>query len=169
MIWRRTLSFAGIAAVGLAILPGNDAVGQQPKINKSQLVGSWTLVSAGAPNPDIKPFGSNDGFANFESNGRFSLQLILSNLPKFASNNRATGTSEENKAVVQGSISYFGTYSVNEADGTLTLRIERCTFPNWNGTDLKRAVTSLSTEELKYTNPAASVGGTAELAWRRVK
>ena len=38
-----------------------------------------------------------DGVAIFDGN-RFSLQLVRSDLPKFASNNRDTGTPEENKA-----------------------------------------------------------------------
>jgi hypothetical protein len=171
MNWRRILSLAGIAAVGLASLPGNDAVGQQAKINKAQLVGSWTLVSNTGSNqsPAAKNFGPNDGFATFEANGRFSIQLVRSDLPKFASNNRDTGTAEENKAVVQGSITYFGTYSVNEGVGALTLHIERSSFPNWNGIDQKRIIASLNAEELQYTNPTASVGGTAILAWKRAK
>jgi hypothetical protein len=45
----------------------------------------------------------------------------------------------------------------------------RSTFPNWNGLDQKRLITSLTADELKCTNPAASVGGTAELVWKRVK
>lgn len=49
------------------------------------------------------------------------------------------------------------------------LHIERCTFANWNGTDLKRPIVSLTADELKYSNPAASVGGATELVWRRVK
>ncbi len=57
--------------------------------------------------------------------------------PNSRSNNRDMGTPEENKAVVQGSITYFGTYSVDEADGTLTLHIERCSFPEleWHGSE----------------------------------
>jgi Lipocalin-like domain len=154
--------------LGLALHAG-DAVGQQTKISKTQLVGSWTLASNTASSPGVKTFGPNDGVAIFEANGRFSLQLVRSDLPKFASNKRDKGTPDENKAVVQGSITYFGTYSVNEADGTMTLHIERCSFPNWNGTDQKRLIVSLTADELKYTNPAASVGGTAELTWKRVK
>jgi len=42
-------------------------------------------------------------------------------------------------------------------------------WPGWNGIDQKRIIASLTAEELKYTNPAPSVGGTAELAWKRVK
>ena len=156
------------AVLGLALL-ASSATGATKKVNKRQLVGSWALVSANAPSPDAQPFGPNDGFAVFQANGRFSLQLILSSLPKFASNNRAQGTADENKAITQGSITYFGTYAVNEADGAVTLHIERSSFPNWNGTDQKRLITSLTAEELKYTNPAASVGGTAELVWKRVR
>ena len=47
-------------------------------------------------------------------------------LPKFASNNRQAGTPEENKAFVQGSLAYFGTYSVDEAAKTVTVHIESC-------------------------------------------
>jgi hypothetical protein len=163
---RRSLLSISVVTLGLGLLSsGADGAPVQQK----QLVGSWTLISASAPNPGIKPFGPNDGFATFQADGRFSLVLILGGLPKFASNNRATGTMEENKAVVQGSISYFGTYAVDEANGTMTLHIERCSFPNWNGTDIKRLITTLSSEDLKYTNPAASVGGSADLAWKRVK
>jgi hypothetical protein len=165
-----TLIATGLLVLGLA-LSGDDAIGQQEKINKTQLVGSWTLVSNTGSNqsPAAKNFGPNDGFATFEANGRFSIQLVRSDLPKFASNNRDTGTAEENKAVVQGSITYFGTYSVNEGDGALTLHIERSSFPNWNGIDQKRIIATLNAEELKYTNPTASVGGTAVLAWKRAK
>ena len=167
MTWRMVLSASAVTVMGLALLT-ESSLGA-PKINKGQLVGSWTLVSASAPNPSVQPFGLNDGFAIFEPNGRFSLSLIRSDLPKFASNNRATGTPDENKAVIQGCITYFGTYSVNETDGGVTLHIERSSFPNWNATDQKRVVTSLTAQELKYTNPAASVGGGAELVWKRVK
>ena len=88
--------------------------------------------------------------------------------PKFASNNRLEGTPEENTAAVRGSIAYFGTYSVSEADHTLDFHIEKSTFPNWDGATQKRSVT-VTGDEMKYTNTAASAGGKAELFWKRVK
>jgi hypothetical protein len=162
------LAASAASVLGLALFAGSAAEAAKAKFAKRQLVGSWELVSAGNPNPDIKPFGPGDGYAVFQRDGHFSLELVLGSLPKFASNNRATGTADENKAVVQGSIAYFGTYSL-DPDGTLMLHIERCTFPNWNGTDLKRPIIAITAGELKYMNPAASVGGQTELDWKRMK
>ncbi len=165
------VSFFAMAALGLALLAGS-AAAQGKKINTKQLIGHWTLVSVDNVRPDgsrVQGFGPNPkGVAVFEPNHRFSISLVNSDLPKFTSNNRDTGTVDENKAVVQGSIFYFGTYSVG-ADGTVALEIEGSSFPNWIHVNQKRIITSLTASEVKWTNPAASVGGTAELAWRRVK
>jgi hypothetical protein len=94
------------------------------------LVGSWKLVAIGSEQP-----------------GRDA-----------ASNSRASGTSEENRAVVQGSIALFGTYSVEDAGKTLVMRIENGTFPNWAGVEQRRAMT-LSGDEFTYTTPGS--GGVA--------
>jgi len=69
---------------------------------------------------------------------------------------------------VQGSISHFGTFVVNEGDKTITFHIQTSTFPNWDGIDQKRPFT-LSGDELKYPVPAASGGGTAEVVLMRLK
>jgi hypothetical protein len=62
-------------------------------------------------------FGPNpQGQETRAANGQISVISIRSDLPKFVSNNRPAGTPEENKAVVQGSIAYFGMSSVNETD-----------------------------------------------------
>ena len=100
-----------------------------------------------------------------------SVSVIITrvDLPKFASNNRTTGTPEENKASVQGSIAYFGTYDVNGADKTLTMHVEGSTFPNWTGTDQTRTI-ELSGDELKFTNKNPSMGqGVVTVTWKRVK
>jgi Lipocalin-like domain len=51
-----------------------------------------------------------------DATGHVAAQLMRSDLPKYAANNRSQGTPEENKATVQGIISYFGTYSVSGTD-----------------------------------------------------
>jgi Lipocalin-like domain len=104
-------------------LPREEAVAQTPK----ELVGTWTLVSITLEQDGKKTdfYGPNpQGQETYDANGRMSLIITRSDLPKFASNNRQAGTPEENKAVVQGSIAYFGTYSVSETDKNITSHIE---------------------------------------------
>jgi len=165
---RNALTMSAAAVFGLALLAAPTIGAPKAKINKSQLVGDWTLTSINATNAVVQN-RPGDGYIVFERSGRFSFAVLSADVPKFASNNRNTGTADENKAAVQGSISYFGTYSVNEADGTLTFHIERCSYPNWNGTDQQRLVTGLTAQEFKYTNPMPSIGGTVEFVWKKMK
>jgi hypothetical protein len=94
---------------------------------------------------------------------------MRSDLPKFAAKTADQGTADENKAVLQGMITHFGTYSVNEGEKTLTTRVEGSSFPNLVGVEQKRTIASLTTEELKYANPATATGTRAEAVWKRVK
>jgi len=70
----------------------------------------------------------------------FMLILQRATLPRFASDNGMSGTAAENKAVVQGSIAYFGTYAIDEARGTISLRDDGSTYPNWDGDTQERLV-----------------------------
>jgi lipocalin-like protein len=93
---------------------------------------------------------------------------MRSDRPKYAINNFAEGTAEENKATALGTITYFGTYLISEADSTIAIRVDGSSFPNWNGTDQKR-IFAIAGDELKLTSPAASGAGTAEVVWTRAK
>src|SRR5947209_18594247 len=137
---------------------------------KQQLVGDWTFVSSTTKLPDGSPaWGTNPkGLLIFTENDYFSSQIVRSDLPKFASNNRAQGTPEENKAVVQGSIATFGTYTVDETKKTHPLKFEGSSFPNRVETEQTRAFT-IAADELKVANPLTSVGGSSELVYKRAK
>jgi hypothetical protein len=135
------------------------------------VVGTYTLVSAiteqGGSKTEVFGPGAK-GVLSLDSSGRYALVITAADVPKFASNNRMTGTAEENKAVVAKSIAHFGTYSISEADKTINFKIESATFANWNATEQKRNFT-LSGDELKYSVAAASGGGTATVTWKRSK
>jgi len=138
----------------------------------SDVVGTWTLVSSVAERDGTKTdqFGSGaKGMLTLDAQGNFMLTIIGPDLPKFASNNRAAGTPEENKAVVSKSIAMIGTYSVNSADKTLIFKVDSSSFPNWNGTEQKRLLASGNLDELKYITPTASSGGVGTVTWRRAK
>ena len=125
--------------LGLSV---SSASGQQAK---NQLVGSWTPAAIYTEHKDgtkVETFGPKPaGVLTFGGDGHFSLQWMRSDLPKFAAGDRLQGTPEENQAIVHGSLSYFGTYTVDDSSTTLVLHIEGCTFPNWDGKDQRRSFT----------------------------
>jgi hypothetical protein len=147
---------------------GSSALAQ----SADDVVGTWTLVSSVTEKDGTKTdqFGSAaKGMMSLDADWHFMLTIIGPDLPKFASNNRATGTPEENKAVAGKSIAMIGTYSVNPTDKILTFRVESATFPNWNGTEQKRSIVTASRDELKYITATASSGGIGTVTWKRAK
>jgi hypothetical protein len=73
---------------------------------KQQIVGLWRLVSVVNVKDGVTKAGSSFGPTPagrlvFTSSGHYVSFNTNPNLPKFASGNRAQGTAEENKAVVQ--------------------------------------------------------------------
>ena len=137
-----------------------------------QIVGTWVAVSqyVDQDGKKLEPFGSNPkGIVVYDANGRFVLVLQRSTLPKFASNNRMTGTAEENKAIVQGSLAYFGRYSVDEKERKINLHYDGSFYPNWDGDDQTRLI-EISGDELKIISPVSAVGGgVVHLVLRRAK
>jgi Lipocalin-like domain len=165
-VCKLTLGTLGLLFLGV-VLSAGEVFAQTAK----DLVGTWTLVSAVTEQGGNKTdtFGPHPkGILTVDANGRYVLAFVRADLPKVASNNRTTATPEENKAIVQGSATHFGTLSVNAADQTITFKIETSTFPNWDGTEQKRPFT-VTDDELQYTVAAASGGGTATVVWKRAK
>jgi hypothetical protein len=120
-----TLRAWAVLWLGAAISVGS-AVGEQPP---SQLVGTWTPVAISTEQKDgtkYETFGPKPlGVLTFGSDGRFSLQWMRFDLPQFASSDRMKGTAEENKAIVQGSLSYFGTTAVTNVTGCSGLSVSK--------------------------------------------
>ena len=149
-----------------------DAIAQSKSLQE-QLLGSWILVSNFMERADgtkVDLFGTNPkGILIFAADGRFSTLVARADLPKLASANRGRTTPEESKAVVEGSLAYYGTYSVNDLEKVVTVRIEGSTFVNQVGAVQKRVITSMTADEITVTNPASTSGGAIHLVWRRAK
>jgi hypothetical protein len=158
------LVFMGIA------LQSGDAKSQ--KTLSEQLAGAWTYVTVDTVRPDgsrTPMYGPNpQGLVIFDGHGHYALVNSRADLPKYGSNDRMTGTAEEYMTIVQGSIAHFGSYTVNEADKTITFHIATSTFPNWNGVEQRRPFV-LSGDDLRWTTPAASGGGSGEIVLKRAK
>lgn len=155
--------------LGISLQSAN-AIGQNSI--SEQLAGAWTYVSVDTVKQDgsrTPMYGPNpQGLVIFDGHGHYALVNSRSDLPKYASKDRMQGTAEEYKAVGQGSIAHFGRYTVNETDKTITFHIGTSTFPNWNGVEQRRPFV-LSGDDLKWTTPAASGGGSGEIVLKRAK
>jgi Lipocalin-like domain len=141
---------------------------------KQQLVGAWTLVSwdqRSADGTTVRQFGENPkGIAFFAMSGYYIITVMRSDRAKYAIDNFGQitqATAEENKATAQGTITYFGTYEVNEVDRTIAIHVEASSFPNWNGTDQERQF-ELSEDQLTLTVRPPR-GGSVDVLWKRAK
>jgi hypothetical protein len=165
-------------AVGLS---ASDSLAQQKSL-KEQLVGTWTLVSSDQVRPDgskLSQFGANPkGINVFDANGRFFLTVASAGFlvvasaddTKIVSKDPSSKTNfEEGGGLLVESIAYYGTYTVNEVERVAILHLEASTFPNQIGTDQKRTITSLTADELKYSNPAAMPGVQVHQVWKRAE
>ena len=92
--------------------------------------------------------------------------IMRADIPKFE---RDKGTPEQFKAAAQGLIAYHGTYSVDEANKTIVHRVQGSSFAAFNGTEVKRTITSVTADQLKYTNSISSFGTKIDSTWKRSK
>jgi hypothetical protein len=167
---RHTFSLSVITALGLAML-ASSAVAQQKSLQQ-QLVGTWNLVSVDQTDSQGKKhqlFGPNPkGSQVLDASGQYVQIIWRSDVPRFKANSRLKGTAEENAAIVQGTTANFGTWTVDEASKTLTVRYEGSLFPNQAGSESKRIVT-VTGDELRVSNPATGSGMRSDTVWRRAK
>jgi hypothetical protein len=172
--------FGALRMVGIVLLClaaamfAGEAVAQQPaKTLKEQFVGTWRLAELyykaadGTRTDSLGP--KPRGILRLDADGDFTLQIMATTLPKFASNSRTDGTAEENRAVVHGTTSYYGTYSVDEKNKIFAVHIEACSYPNFDGADQKRPFT-LKGDEMTFTNQNSSIAGSSVWqTWKRIK
>jgi hypothetical protein len=120
---------------------------------RKQLIGTWRLVSFEDrvdPNSEwTYPFGKNpSGYFVYDETGHVTIQIMRTPPPsKFASGDDARPTPEEAKAVYDGYVAYFGTYTVDEAKHVVIHHVEGSMHPSFIGTDQER-IFELSADRL---------------------
>ena len=145
-----------------------DALGPKQSL-KEQLVGTWMLLSWEQKKADgskVERYGTSPtGMAIFDAGGRYIITVMQSDRSKYASNALWQGTPEENKETADGTITYFGTYSLREAESSIAIHVEGSSFPNWNGTDQKRFVTIAGDQLTLTVRPPG--GDVVDVVWKR--
>ena len=157
-----------ITTLLMLIFVVGDALAQKGSL-KDQVIGTWIHVSTTVTAPDGKKSDRpGDGLVIYTPDGHFTFINVANNLPKLAANNRDKATAEEARAIVAGSLAYYGTYTVNEATKTIVPTVQGSTFPNMVGADQSRIVTSITADEMRFINPTAPAG-VLEIVWKRAK
>ena len=149
-----------LAATAAFLLAASTGVGAQ---TMKSIAGTYSVTKVSAYGEGAR------GAMNLTADGHYSIMLARATLPKFAANSRTKGTADENKAVIDGSIFHFGTYTIDDGGKSITFNIKTSSFPNWDGTSAKRAL-KVSGDELTYTVTAPSAGGPPnDVVWKRMK
>lgn len=144
----------------------------QGKSLKDQLIGTWIYESGKATREDGSALDrpKSQGAVTYTPEGRFHFITVRSDAPKYASGDSARPTPEEAMAIASGVVAYAGTYTVDESTKTIHVKIETSSFPNLVGApNQRRIVTSITDDELKFTNPRTPAGITLELVFKRAK
>ena len=148
---------------GLTIFP----IAAQAGDLKSQILGVYSLAAVYdqlADGTKHDTWGSGvQGNLIFTPSGHFSVTI--------AAANRASAPTQTPRDPIGPVISYYGTYTVDEADKTITYHIQQSTFPRWNDFERKTTVEKISDTELDTLAPVKGdpkLGDfIAHLQWKR--
>lgn len=141
--------------------PSESAIG-------TALAGSWRLVSWIVKAPDgtvSHPMGENPiGLLMYDGAGNMSVHLMNSFRPVFEMGYAET-TLEELKEVYDGYIAYFGTYTIDVSEQTISHHADGVTNPSFVGTKLVRYY-DFSGDKLVLSTDKERTGS---LTWLRIR
>ena len=141
-----------------------------------KIIGTWKLVSIedhtpNSPRRELNP----TGYIVYDATGRVAVQITRrSDRKKFASEEIAQATTEEKAAAFGSYVAYYGTYTINEAAGTITHHVTGSLNPNDVGKDWVRYFRlsgnriTLIPVETNEGRPASSPP-VRSLTWERVQ
>jgi hypothetical protein len=149
---------------------------------RAQLIGSWHLVSRQSrrANGEIEPDrGLSEtplGILIYDQSGHVAAQLsrrdrTVAMLPEECHAAIATKGTPDTAQTILGYDAYFGTYKINEHEGTVTHHLEAALFPGDIGKDIQRRFT-ISGDQLTIafdTTTRDGVKVTRTLIWQRMK
>ena len=167
---RLSPGFCTVALIACLAFPNHGVAQEKPL--KDKLVGTWIYVSSTGKREDGSAVQrpSLQGAVTYAADGRFHFITVRTDAPKYASGDSARPSPDEAMAIASGVIAYTGTYTVDEATKTVHANVETSSFPNLVGApNQRRIVTSITDEELRFTNARTPAGITLEFVFKRAK
>jgi hypothetical protein len=164
---------ASLALVSLVASPAAapQAAGQSaPNALKSRFIGTWKLVNIEQRNakgeviaPTPAAPGNRTGYLIYDPAGYMAVSIMPVGRKKYAD---AQPTADEAKAAIAGYAAYFGTFTINEADKSVTHHLQGSLNPGM-APDQKRFF-ELAGNRLTLKPPAAANGNQSRLTWERM-
>lgn len=143
---RTVASALALMSLPLVLLAAPLFAQSPAKSVKDQLIGRWQLVSITINgNPPYGPDPKGSMF--YDADGHYSV-VVLS----------AGGARN---------IAYFGTYSVNEGESSVTMHIDGSTRASAEGRDQKRIVSFSGNELIQDNPPSTGPHGAIRVTWKR--
>ena len=139
-----------------------------------RLVGVWTLTAAEFAEHGGErsyPLGKDPvGLLIYSSCGVMAAQVVKRERDRFRSGDQFNASDAEIKAAFESYAAYFGRFTVDELECSVTHHVEGSLFPNWERGSQKRFV-ELTGNKLTLQSPPVQAAGkliTGRLTWQRV-
>ena len=172
----RLLMLVGLVAASFACGGSDEATGTDPAGSsppealspaEQQLVGAWSLSRIARSDADGDPLSppveDRLGYLIYDASGHMGVTLMRPDREPYS----ASGPTAEEALAQYGSYtSYFGRFSVDDAQGAVTHHLEGSLDPGGAGADYVRFFT-LSDDHLTLQPPPADDGSTVSLTWVR--
>ena len=173
---RKLITLLGLVALSACSgsAPAAEAAEETPvadlatAVANSQFAGAWRLVKierfAASGELLEPPIEDRLGYIIYDPAGYMGVTIMQPDRQPYASNQR---TPEEALASYSSYSSYFGTFTVNEAEGFLTHHLEGSLNTRGAGSDYKRFYT-FSGNRLTLQPPAGASGDKTQLTWEKL-
>lgn len=172
----RPLTVVGLVAVSFACGGSDEATGTHPagssppealSPSEQQLVGAWSLSRIERSDADGEPLAppveDRLGYLIYDVSGHMGVTLMRPDREPYSTGGP---TADEALALFGSYTSYFGRFSVDDAQGAVTHHLEGSLDPAGAGADYVRFYT-LSDDHLTLQPPPAEDGSTVSLTWVR--
>jgi hypothetical protein len=132
-----------------------------------RFIGAWRLVTFEEESTDgevVYPYGENAaGLLTYDSSGRMSVQIMRRDRTPLSSADWQSVPAEEIKKAIEGFTAFFGSYEIDEANGTILHRVEGHVLPESVGKVLRR--------EFSFSGDVLTLkpSPTRRVVWERIK
>ena len=146
--------------------PAGSPAREAPTETERRLVGAWTLAAIERRGPEGDPLGppveDRTGYLIYDASGHMGVTLMRPDREPSSDG----PTAEEALAQFGSYTSYFGTFAVDDVEGTVTHHLEGSLDPRGVGSHYTRFY-KLAEDRLTLQPPAAADGSTTLLTWMR--